>query len=104
MGMALVRATDLPRSIVLRRAGRDSVVVLLGCLPWILLLGFVEGFVSPSDVLAPSAKLALGLALVAAFASWALRSNPGGSNSGASNPGRNNPDDDPRAGNEVPTP
>ena len=42
-------------------------MVLLGCLPWILVLGFVEGFLSPAPQLPTSAKVALGLLLEALF-------------------------------------
>lgn len=67
VGRALVVAADAPRSQLLRRAGRDALVVLLGCMPWILLLGFVEGFLSPSPDLPVAAKAALGLLLEALF-------------------------------------
>ena len=43
VGWALVVAADRPRAELLQTAGRDSLIVLLGCMPWILLLGFVEG-------------------------------------------------------------
>ena len=67
IGRALVVAADEPRSRLLRRAGRDALVVLLGCLPWILLLGFVEGFLSPSSELSVAVKATLGLLLEALF-------------------------------------
>ena len=71
VGRALVVAVDRPRAEVLREAGRDALVVLLGCLPWILLLGFVEGFLSPSTQLSLGIKVALGLLLEATFVIWA---------------------------------
>ncbi len=67
VGKALVQAGDVPRATALQAAGRDALVVLLGCLPWILLLGFVEGFLSPSTELSLASKLALGLTLEALF-------------------------------------
>jgi uncharacterized membrane protein SpoIIM required for sporulation len=67
MGRALVEATDLPRREVWRVAGRDALVILFGCLPWFVPLGFVEGFLSPSPEIAPFAKAALGLGLGALF-------------------------------------
>ncbi|MEM9598533.1 MAG: stage II sporulation protein M [Acidobacteriota bacterium] len=71
MGRALVVADDQPRSRRLRAAGKDALVVLLGALPWILVLGFVEGFLSPSDI--PFAtKAAVGLLLEAVFLGWAF--------------------------------
>ncbi len=74
MGAAMVRATDQPRSVALRRAGRQSLVVLMGCLPWILMLGFVEGFVSPSTLLTPTTKWGVGLLLELVFVLWCLSS------------------------------
>lgn len=67
MGRALVEATDEPRSHALRRAGIDALIILLGCLPWFLLLGAVEGFISPSPQIPRLTKLALGISLEAVF-------------------------------------
>ena len=67
VGRALVVAADHPRSELLQEAGRDALVVLLGCLPWIVLLGFVEGYLSPSPELSTAAKAVLGLLLEALF-------------------------------------
>lgn len=72
VGRAMVSAGDEPRSERLRRAAIDSLLVVIGCLPWILLLGFVEGYVSPSVSLGLAAKLSLGLVLEGAFLAWAL--------------------------------
>src|SRR5437867_5085545 len=48
LGQALVAAEDLPRRLVLRRASRDALVLLIGCLPWFIVLGVVEAVVSPA--------------------------------------------------------
>jgi uncharacterized membrane protein SpoIIM required for sporulation len=72
MGHALVAPDDRPRGVAVAEAGRTAVVVLAGCLPWFLVLGFVESFVSPSPLLAPSVKVALGLALLGLFLAPAL--------------------------------
>lgn len=72
MGAAMLRATDRPRSVELNEKGRDSLTVLLGCLPFILLLGFVEGYVSPSADISTAAKWLLGLLLQAVFVLWCL--------------------------------
>ncbi len=71
VGRAMVVATDRPRSELLQAAGRDALVVLLGCMPWILLLGFVEGFLSPLPRISIGYKIALGLLLEALFIIWA---------------------------------
>src|SRR5262249_27252756 len=48
LGQALVAAEDLPRRVVWQRAGRDALVLLVGCLPWFVVLGIVEAVVSPA--------------------------------------------------------
>jgi uncharacterized membrane protein SpoIIM required for sporulation len=82
VGRAMVAAGDEPRGQRLRRAAVDSLLVVLGCLPWILLLGFVEGYVSPKPDIDLYAKVLVGLLLEAAFLAWALL--PGRSASAAS--------------------
>ena len=67
MGRAVVQATDRPRRDAMRDAGRDATIVLLGCLPWFLLLGIVEGYLSPQPGLPAFFKLALGLTLWGLF-------------------------------------
>lgn len=67
VGRALVMAGDRPRAERIRRAGRDALVVLLGCLPWIVLLGLVEGFLSPHPELPVALKALLGLTLEGVF-------------------------------------
>jgi uncharacterized membrane protein SpoIIM required for sporulation len=67
MGRALVEATDAPRRDALGRAGRDALTILIGCLPWFVPLGFVEGFVSPSPEIPVVFKAAIGLGLVSLF-------------------------------------
>ena len=80
VGRAMVSAGDEPRGQRLRRAAVSSLLVVLGCLPWILLLGFVEGYVSPKPNIDLYAKVLVGLLLEAAFLAWALlpaRTAPG---------------------------
>jgi uncharacterized membrane protein SpoIIM required for sporulation len=72
LGRAMVTAGDRPRSLALRDAGRDSLRLLLGCLPWFVLLAVVEVFVSPRPELPVSLKLVLGLSLETAFLALAL--------------------------------
>ncbi|MCP4654805.1 MAG: stage II sporulation protein M [bacterium] len=67
VGRALVVAADRPRGELLRAAGRDALIVLLGCLPWILVLGFVEGFLSPSPELPVALKALIGMLLEISF-------------------------------------
>ncbi len=77
LGQAMVVARDQPRWQLLREEAMQSLVVLIGCLPWFLLLGAVEAFISPSDLHSPAFKITVGLALEAAFLALAL--NPRGS-------------------------
>jgi uncharacterized membrane protein SpoIIM required for sporulation len=67
IGRALVAAGDRPRSLALRDAGRDALVVLLGCLPWFVVLAVVEVFVSPVPALPVPLKCAVGVALEGIF-------------------------------------
>jgi uncharacterized membrane protein SpoIIM required for sporulation len=71
MGRALLEATERPRRVVLREAGNDAVAILFGCLPWFVPLAAVEGFLSPSPDVPRAWKAALGLGLLALFATGA---------------------------------
>ncbi len=71
IGRALVAAGDRPRSAALREAARDALTVLLGCLPWFVVLALVEVLVSPSPELPAALKLAVGISLEALFLSLA---------------------------------
>ena len=72
LGRALVAASDRPRAVELREAARDALVVLLGSLPWFLLLGAVEATVSPSPHVPLPLKVALGLGLETVYLVLAL--------------------------------
>jgi uncharacterized membrane protein SpoIIM required for sporulation len=72
LGQALVAADDRPRRVALRRASRDALILLVGCLPWFVILGVVEATVSPAPNVPTSFKAALGLGLEAAFLGIAL--------------------------------
>jgi uncharacterized membrane protein SpoIIM required for sporulation len=81
LGRALVEAGDRPRAEALRDAGGNALAVLLGCLPWFVLLGAVEVFVSPSPAVPVEVKIGLGCGLEALFLGLALR--PAGARAGA---------------------
>jgi uncharacterized membrane protein SpoIIM required for sporulation len=76
LGRALISAGDRPRAEALREASRDSLAVLLGCVPWFAVLALVEVFVSPSPEVPAGVKLILGVALEGAFLGLALRPVP----------------------------
>ncbi len=67
IGVALLRADDLPRAVTVPRAAREALVVLVGCLPWFLVLGLVEGFLSPNPDVPFAWKLLVGVALELCF-------------------------------------
>lgn len=67
LGQALIAAEDRPRREVLHRASRDALVLLIGCLPWFVVLGIVEAIVSPSPAVPALLKAGLGLGLEASF-------------------------------------
>ena len=67
MGHALVAAGDEPRRVLVARAGREALIVLVGCLPWFLLLGLVEALVSPAPGVPIALKVGLGLGLETTF-------------------------------------
>jgi uncharacterized membrane protein SpoIIM required for sporulation len=72
VGRALVVAGDRPRSEALRDAATGSVVVLVGCLPWFVVLGLVEGLLSPAPAVSPAFKVVSGFLLLGAFLALAV--------------------------------
>ncbi len=75
IGRAVLVSEDRPRSLAVREAARDALTVLLGCVPWFVVLALVEVLISPSPDLPASFKLAVGLSLETLF--LALAALPG---------------------------
>jgi len=82
-GLELARGTlsdeNEPRRRTVARAGRRSLRLVGGTLPWFVLLGVVEGNISPQMWVPTSAKLALGVMLLGGFILYAMgqpRRNP----------------------------
>lgn len=73
IGRSLITAGDRPRALALRDASRDALTVLLGCVPWFVVLALVEVFVSPQPALPVVLKATLGLALESLFLAMAFR-------------------------------
>jgi uncharacterized membrane protein SpoIIM required for sporulation len=73
VGASLVSPGDLSRADALRVRGRRALTLALGTLPLFVVVGMVEGFVSPGQLFAPETKLALGLALLALPVTWVVR-------------------------------
>ncbi|HVS64915.1 MAG TPA: stage II sporulation protein M [Thermoanaerobaculia bacterium] len=76
IGRAILSPGVVPRGVRVQDAATRSALVLLGCLPWFLVLGLVEGFVSPAPTVSPFLKIAFGLLLEAFFLLIALRPPP----------------------------
>jgi uncharacterized membrane protein SpoIIM required for sporulation len=69
MGWAIVDPGPLTRGASFRREARTAIEIVLGTMPWLVLAGLIEGFVSPRQ-LPLAAALAVGV--IAAGAYWAL--------------------------------
>jgi len=72
LGGALIAPGELPRAQALNRAAREGAVLVLGCAPFLALIGVVEGFVSPGALFPTWLKAALGFALGALFWGYVL--------------------------------
>jgi uncharacterized membrane protein SpoIIM required for sporulation len=72
LGRSLLEADESPLAERLTRAGRDSTRLVLGCLPFFLILGFVESYVSPDPRIDALIKIAVGLSLEATFLALAF--------------------------------
>lgn len=73
LAAGVIVAGPKPRGVTAAEAGRSSLALATGVLPWLLLLGAVEGFVSPMEM-PLVVELAIGLTLLAFFlASTRLR-------------------------------
>lgn len=69
LGWAMVDPGRLPRLTALRREARRAVLIALGTVPWLVLAGLVEGFLTPTG-LGLTQALAIGIALGLVY--WAL--------------------------------
>jgi uncharacterized membrane protein SpoIIM required for sporulation len=67
VGGALINPGDYTRRDSLAMRGRDGVKLVLGTAPMLVIVGTIEGFVSPSPVIPVGVKMTLGLALGALF-------------------------------------
>lgn len=74
MGRAIVAPGERSRRSALAEAAQKGVRVLLGCAPFMVAIGIVEGFVSPGGYFPTPLKVAVGAATFFAFWRWLLRS------------------------------
>ncbi|MBL9038595.1 MAG: stage II sporulation protein M [Archangium sp.] len=68
LGDALIAPGERPRVEVLRTRARDAMQLVLGCAPVLVMIGVVEGFVSPGSLVPWPLKVAFGA--LSAFAFW----------------------------------
>jgi uncharacterized membrane protein SpoIIM required for sporulation len=69
MGWALIDPGDRTRGEALRTEARAAVEIILGTVPWLVLAGLVEGFITPAGA-GLTAVVALGVSLGAIY--WGL--------------------------------
>jgi uncharacterized membrane protein SpoIIM required for sporulation/uncharacterized RDD family membrane protein YckC len=73
IGHALIEPGERSRSVVLRERATVAVQLVLGCVPFLVAIGVVEGFVSPGPFFPWPLKLALGAGTGFAFWRYLLR-------------------------------
>lgn len=61
LGWAILRPGLLRRRDSLAQAARKAVYLLLGAVPWLVVAGTIEGFISPNNDIAPPIHWAVGI-------------------------------------------
>lgn len=61
MGWAILRPGLLWRRDALSQAARKAVYLLLGAIPWLVVAGTIEGFISPSETIPVPVKWTVGI-------------------------------------------
>lgn len=91
IGHALVDPGERTRGEAMRERAGKAVRIILGCAPFLALIGVVEGFISPGTLFAPWAKVALGLGLGLGFWGYLLRGGRGSLSGDAATHGHDRP-------------
>ena len=68
LAAAIVAPGELRRSTALKRVGGDALLIEIGCMVMLVIAGFIEGFVSPSDIDYTTRLAVLGVSLL----TWAV--------------------------------
>ena len=61
LGWAILRPGLMRRRDALAQAARKAVYLLLGAVPWLVVAGTIEGFISPNNDIAPPIHWAVGI-------------------------------------------
>lgn len=77
LGHALIEPGERPRGAHLRERARLAVQLVLGCAPFLVAIGVVEGFVSPGTFFPWPLKALVGVASGAGFWRYVLRNRHG---------------------------
>lgn len=73
IGQALIDPGERTRGEAMRERAGKAVRIVLGCAPFLALIGVVEGFVSPGTFFPAAAKVVLGVGLGLGFWGYLLR-------------------------------
>jgi uncharacterized membrane protein SpoIIM required for sporulation/uncharacterized RDD family membrane protein YckC len=73
VGHGLIAPGERPRGVVLRERGTQAIQLVLGCAPFLVVIGIVEGFVSPGSFFPWPLKVLLGATTGFAFWRYLLR-------------------------------
>ena len=71
VGGAMLMPGDLSRFDSLRLRGRDSIQLIVGCIPLLVLAGIIEGFISPAPI-SPAIKFSVAIATGIALYTYLL--------------------------------
>ncbi|MBI2923214.1 MAG: stage II sporulation protein M [Planctomycetes bacterium] len=72
LAWALIAPGRRSRAEALAAASREAIPIALGCAPFLVLAGLIEGFVTPMESLGPWPKMTLGVVTGVAFWAWLL--------------------------------
>lgn len=76
LGRAMIDPGERTRATAIREHARVAVQLVLGCAPFMVAIGIVEGFVSPGPYFPWPAKLAIGVLTGVGFWRWLLTAPP----------------------------
>ncbi|HEX9919775.1 MAG TPA: stage II sporulation protein M [Pyrinomonadaceae bacterium] len=77
VGGAILMPGDLSRFDSIRLRGRDSIQLIVGCIPLLVLAGIIEGFISPAPI-SPAFKYGVAAATGVALYTYLLLAGRGG--------------------------